>query len=51
MCVGAAFARLQMTAFLAELLDLLPDVRAAGPAVRLTSNFINGLTHLPLTAA
>ncbi len=50
-CVGAAFARLQMTAFLAELLDLLPDVRAAGPAVRLTSNFINGLTHLPLTAA
>lgn len=49
-CVGAAFARLQMTAFLAEFLDAVPGARAAGPAVRLTSNFINGLTHLPVAA-
>ncbi len=47
LCLGAAFARVQMRAFFEEFL-------AAGEAVldgeprRLTSNFINGLTSLPV---
>ncbi|HVL85124.1 MAG TPA: cytochrome P450 [Pseudonocardia sp.] len=48
LCLGAAFARLQMTAFFREFLTL-PPVELAGPPRRLTSNFINGLTRLPLT--
>ena len=47
LCLGAAFARVQMRAFFEEFL-------AAGEALldgeprRLTSNFINGLTSLPV---
>ncbi|MGE3285686.1 MAG: cytochrome P450 [Pseudonocardia sp.] len=50
LCLGAAFARLQMRAFFAELLALPPVVPDGTPR-RLTSNFINGLTSLPLTWA
>ncbi len=48
LCLGAAFARLQMRAFLTELLRL-PAPRPDGEPRRLTSNFINGITHLPLS--
>jgi cytochrome P450 len=47
-CLGAHFARLQLDAFFAELLRRLPRVELDGPVVRLTSNFINGINHLPL---
>ncbi|SFB40206.1 Cytochrome P450 [Amycolatopsis marina] len=47
-CLGAQFARLQLRIFFTELLDRLPEVELAGPPTRLTSNFINGVTHLPL---
>lgn len=47
LCLGAAFARLQMQAFFTEFLAL-PPVRLAGEPRRLTSNFINGITSLPL---
>jgi cytochrome P450 len=47
LCLGAHFARLQMRAFFAEFLRL-PPVELAAPPTRLTSNFINGITHLPL---
>jgi cytochrome P450 len=47
LCLGAAFARLQMRAFFTEFLRL-PPVRLDGRPRRLTSNFINGITHLPL---
>jgi cytochrome P450 len=47
LCLGAAFARLQMRAFFTEFLQL-PPVELAGEPRRLVSNFINGLTHLPL---
>lgn len=47
-CLGAQFARLQMRIFFREFLRVLPQVEPDGPPVRLTSNFINGLTHLPL---
>jgi cytochrome P450 len=47
LCLGAAFARLQMREFFSEFLRL-PPVELAGEPRRLTSNFINGITHLPL---
>jgi cytochrome P450 len=48
LCLGAHFARLQMRIFLTEFLARLPEVRLDGAPRRLTSNFINGLTRLPL---
>lgn len=51
LCLGAHFARLQLRIFFAALLDRLPPVRLDGEPIRLTSNFINGLTHLPLAWA
>jgi cytochrome P450 len=47
LCLGAAFARLQMRAFFTEFLRL-PEAHVDGRPRRLTSNFINGITHLPL---
>ncbi|GLW05731.1 cytochrome P450 [Microtetraspora sp. NBRC 13810] len=47
-CLGARFARLQLRAFYHEFLWRLPDVELAGPPVRLVSNFIAGVKHLPL---
>ena len=47
LCLGAAFARLQMREFFTEFLAR-PRFEAAGEPRRLTSNFINGLTALPL---
>ncbi|PRX43413.1 cytochrome P450 [Prauserella shujinwangii] len=49
LCLGAQFARMQLRIFFTELLDRLPEVRLAAPPTRLTSNFINGITHLPLS--
>lgn len=49
LCLGAHFARLQMRVFFTEFLTRFPPVRLAGPPRRLTSNFINGITRLPLT--
>jgi cytochrome P450 len=48
LCLGAHFARLQLRLFFAELLSVLPGIELGGEPVRLTSNFINGITHLPL---
>jgi cytochrome P450 len=47
LCLGAAFARLQMREFFGEFLRL-PQVELDGEPRRLVSNFINGLTSLPL---
>jgi cytochrome P450 len=47
LCLGAAFARLQMREFFAEFRSL-PPVELDGEPRRLTSNFINGITALPL---
>ena len=47
LCLGAAFARLQMREFFTEFLRL-PQVELGRRARRLTSNFINGITSLPL---
>jgi cytochrome P450 len=48
LCLGAQFARLQMRIFFGEFLRLLPEVTLDGEVRHLTSNFINGITHLPL---
>ncbi|MFI9590019.1 cytochrome P450 [Nonomuraea sp. NPDC052265] len=45
-CLGAHLARVQLRAVFTELLAW--DVEPAGPPVRLTSNFQNGLKHLPV---
>jgi len=37
-----------MREFFTAFLDLLPEVELDGAPRRLTSNFINGLTRLPL---
>jgi cytochrome P450 len=34
---------------LRELLGRLPDLRCAGPVVRLRSNFINGIKRMPVS--
>jgi cytochrome P450 len=47
LCLGAAFARLQMREFFTEFLRL-PPVELDGEPRRLVSNFINGITSLPL---
>lgn len=48
MCLGAQFGRMQMRVFFTQLLTRLPELQLAGPPARLRSNFINGITHLPV---
>lgn len=48
LCLGAQFGRIQLRVFFREFLAQLPEVRIDGEARHLTSNFINGITHLPL---
>ncbi len=48
-CLGAHLARREITVMFRELFKRLPDVVASGEPVRLRSNFINGVKHLPCT--
>jgi cytochrome P450 len=45
-CLGAHFARLQLRVLYEEASRALPVLRTTSPAVRLTSNFINGIKSL-----
>jgi cytochrome P450 len=45
-CLGAHFARLQLRVLYEEASRTLPVLRTTSPAVRLTSNFINGIKSL-----
>lgn len=47
-CLGAHFARLQLRTLHEEWLGALPAPELAGEPRRLVSNFINGITRLPL---
>ncbi|MFI8360226.1 cytochrome P450 [Streptomyces sp. NPDC085612] len=47
-CLGAHFARLQLRTLHEEWRAAMPPPELAGPPRRLVSNFINGLTRLPL---
>jgi len=48
-CLGAQLARLEISIFFKELFQTLPNVAVNGEPVRLHSNFVNGLAHLPCT--
>jgi cytochrome P450 len=47
-CLGSHLARLQLTSLLGETLRRLPDLQIDGPVLRVRSNFINGIRHLPV---
>ena len=47
-CLGAWLARLELRLLLEELLDRLPALHVAGPAVWARSNLILGPVHLPV---
>ncbi|OKK22527.1 cytochrome [Streptomyces sp. CB00455] len=47
-CLGAHFARLQLRTFYQEWCAAMPPPELTGPPRRLVSNFINGITRLPL---
>ncbi|MER7464308.1 cytochrome P450 [Streptomyces sp. NPDC097981] len=47
-CLGAHFARLQLRVLHEEWRTSMPAPELAGPPRRLVSNFINGITRLPL---
>jgi cytochrome P450 len=47
-CLGAHLARLQVRAVLEELVTRVPELRIDGPATRVHSNFINGISRLPV---
>ncbi len=47
-CLGAHFARLQLRVLYEEWRGAMPAPQLAGPPRRLVSNFINGITRLPL---
>lgn len=47
-CLGAKFARLQLTAALGEIVDQLPDLELAGTAVWSPFNHENEISHLPV---
>ncbi|HXF71839.1 MAG TPA: cytochrome P450 [Actinomycetota bacterium] len=47
-CLGAHLARLEIRVMFEELLPRLADIELTGPVVRLRSNFINGIKHMPV---
>jgi cholest-4-en-3-one 26-monooxygenase len=47
-CLGASLARLEARIMFEEMLERMPDLAPAGPMRRLGSNFINGITSLPV---
>jgi hypothetical protein len=50
-CLGHLLARMELRAFLAELLPRLSFVERAGPAQRIAGNFVGGFKSLPLRYA
>ncbi|MGH3966611.1 MAG: cytochrome P450 [Mycobacterium sp.] len=48
-CLGNPLARLELRVLFEELLRRMPDMQISGPTTRLTSNFSNELTSMPIT--
>ena len=48
-CLGNALARLELRVLFEELMRRVPDMQIAGPITRLTSNFSNELTSIPVS--
>ncbi len=51
LCLGAQLARMEIKVLLEELLPRLADIAIDGPVDRLRSNFIAGITRLPVRVA
>jgi len=47
-CLGEYLARVEIKVLFEELLPRLADIRLNGPVMRLRSNFISGMKHLPV---
>ncbi len=47
-CLGAHLARLETRIFVEALLPLVDRIEAAGPAIRVRSNFFNGIKRFPV---
>jgi cytochrome P450 len=47
-CLGAHLARIEMAEMLQLLLERAPDLTLPGPPTRVGSNFINGISSLPV---
>jgi cytochrome P450 len=47
-CLGAHLARLEMSEMLSQLLAAAPGLTVTAPAQRVASNFINGISRLPV---
>ena len=48
-CLGANLARAEIRAIMRQLVERLPDLRLAGEALRLRSDFVNGIKTMPVT--
>ena len=48
-CLGNTLARLELRVLFEELMRRIPDMQFTGPITRLTSNFSNELTSMPVT--
>jgi cytochrome P450 len=48
-CLGNGLARLELRVLFEELMRRVPDMQIAGPITRLTSNFSNQLTSIPVS--
>lgn len=48
-CLGANLARAEIKATMRQVVERLPGMQLAGPPVRLTSDFVNGIKQMPVT--
>jgi cholest-4-en-3-one 26-monooxygenase len=47
-CLGANLARAEIGAMMRQVVERLPDLELAGEPVRLRSDFVNGIKHMPV---
>jgi cytochrome P450 len=48
-CLGANLARQEIKVMFSDLFRFLPDMQMSGDPAHLSSNFINGIKHMPVT--
>jgi cytochrome P450 len=48
-CLGAYLARVEISALLASLVEFVDRIELAGSVRRVHSNFLNGISHLPVS--